>query len=184
MNSTPKSPTTAHVTTRAERALAVEHWLLQAAPDVPTARREWEATGMALLRCGGLFTAVRIPGAIVRAAAGTDEPPRVDVFLTEVLHGGPVFTVAGLDRYYALVGAAALCDWDASGTERLPRGIRLGVPAVSLTEYVPGVGYWAVPMDSPAELCMAADLADMIAHGRARLAAATQREPSERGTAS
>lgn len=138
---------------------------------------------MALLRCGGRFTAICIPGAVVHAAAGTDAPARVDAFLAEALDGGPVFAASGLDRYYALVGASAVRNWDVSGTECLPCGCLLGVPAVSLTEYEPGVPYWSVPIDSHGDVCLAASLADMVAYGRDRLAA-PQREPIERGTIS
>lgn len=186
MNSTPTSPTTAHVTTahettRAERYLAVEQWLLLAAADAAEARREWETIGLTLLRCGARFTAISIPGVIVHAAAGTSEPASVDAFLAEVLDHGPVFAAPGLERYYAIVGASAVRDGDVSAAECLPRGCLLGVPAVPLIQYESGVPYWAVPMDSPGDFCLAAPLADLVACGGARMAA-PQRESSERGT--
>ncbi|KKD02201.1 hypothetical protein TN53_41860, partial [Streptomyces sp. WM6386] len=73
----------------AERARGVGAWLLLASSDTDKAREEWHTMGTALLRGGALSTAVCVPGAIVRAAAGTDEPARVDAFLAFFL--GPVF---------------------------------------------------------------------------------------------
>ena len=58
-----------HVTTSAERALAVEHWLLSAAETPGRARADWEESGRALLRCGGVFAAVRLSARLVCAAA-------------------------------------------------------------------------------------------------------------------
>ncbi|GAB3010921.1 hypothetical protein GCM10023080_091920 [Streptomyces pseudoechinosporeus] len=66
------------IVTRAERELAVGHWLLSAAPDMRQARQEWARSGVALLRCGGIFTAVRIRAALVQAAADTDDPKVID----------------------------------------------------------------------------------------------------------
>lgn len=43
-----------------DRELASVHWLLSAAPAIEEARREWAESGIAVLRCGGLFTAIRI----------------------------------------------------------------------------------------------------------------------------
>ncbi|WP_157901149.1 hypothetical protein [Streptomyces davaonensis] len=63
------------VHSRADRELAVTHWLLLSAPDTHRARTEWSETGIALLRCGGLFTAVRLSAALVHAASGTDGRP-------------------------------------------------------------------------------------------------------------
>jgi hypothetical protein len=62
----------------AERDLAVEHWLLSVTADTDRARAEWKEAGVALLRCGMLFGAVRLSGEVVRAAAGTDDFREVD----------------------------------------------------------------------------------------------------------
>jgi hypothetical protein len=102
------------VITNAERARGIAAWLLLAAPDTDKAREEWHTMGTALLRCGVLFTAVCVPGAIIPAAAGTDEPARVDAFLVFLL--GPVFASAGLSRYYALVPGGTSWDWAILGT--------------------------------------------------------------------
>ncbi|MFJ5265910.1 hypothetical protein ACIQAC_36155 [Streptomyces sp. NPDC088387] len=141
------------VITRADRVRGVEAWLLLAAPDEGKARAEWEKKGAAILTCGTLFTAVRIPGSIVRAAAGTVDPETVDRFLREAVDGGAVFAVEGLHVYYALVPGGTAYDWFVPGADCLFRGVRIGVPAVRLTEYAPGVQYWASPMDNPGDLC-------------------------------
>ncbi|WP_405557769.1 hypothetical protein OHV08_28260 [Streptomyces canus] len=180
MNSTQTSQTDVQLVTAAERARGVEAWFLLAAPDVAKAREEWRTKGAAILKCGRLFSAVRIPGAIVRAAADEDDRARVDAFLADVLHGGPVFVAAGGDWYYALVAGGTGYDWPVPGIQCLDRGIRLGVPAVQLTTYEPGTSYWSVPMDSPGDLCHEGSLTDLIGCGLARLATA-QQQPSERG---
>ncbi|MFF0092644.1 hypothetical protein ACFYSF_22155 [Streptomyces canus] len=178
MKCTQTSQPEARVITGAERARAVEAWLLLAAADAAKARREWETQGAAVLRCGQLFDAVRLPGAIVRSAAETDDPADVDRFLAQALGGGPVFTTAGLERYYALVEGGVAYDWRAPAAECLPRGIGLGVPAVGLTEYQPSLSYWASPMDAPGQLCDENKVAELVMSGWRRLAEAN---PSGRG---
>ncbi|MFD3843532.1 hypothetical protein ACFWWC_46150 [Streptomyces sp. NPDC058642] len=96
MTSAHTSQSEGDVITNAERARGIAAWLLLAAPDTDKAREEWHTMLTALLRCGVLFTAVCVPGAIIPAAAGTDEPARVDAFLASFL--GPVFASAGLSR--------------------------------------------------------------------------------------
>lgn len=54
------------VHTRHERELAVSHWLLAAAQEVKEARKEWAVAGIALLRCGGIFSAIRVPAEVVQ----------------------------------------------------------------------------------------------------------------------
>jgi len=75
----------ASLITGAARRLAAEHWLLSAAPDRKLARAAWEERRYALLPCGVLFAAVRIPSDVVQAAAGSDDQEDVDRFLAEAL---------------------------------------------------------------------------------------------------
>ncbi|GAA0907631.1 hypothetical protein [Streptomyces thermoalcalitolerans] len=138
-----------------ERQLAVAHWLLSAARDRDAARREWLLQGAALLACGGIFAAVRLPGDLVRAAAQTSDEAEVNGFLRHALDGGPVIHSRYADHYYALVPGSTA--WRRPprafpGLECLGRDCFLGVPAVDRTE-PKGRAYWAVPMDSPGELC-------------------------------
>ncbi|PWI15931.1 hypothetical protein DI272_18495 [Streptomyces sp. Act143] len=180
MKCTQTSQPEAGVIMGAERARAVEAWLLLAAPDTAKARQEWETQGTAILRCGPFFDAIRIPGAIVRAAAGEDDAFAVDPFLLQALDRGPVFATAGLERYYALVPGGVAYDWRVPVAESLPRGIGLGVPAVRLTQYERDVSYWASPMDEPGKLCDADKVAELVATGWRRL---TQSSPSDRSAA-
>ena len=55
----------------ADRRLAATHWLLSTLPAAgrDRARAEWEDTGVAFLPLGTLFSAVRIPGRLLRARA-------------------------------------------------------------------------------------------------------------------
>jgi hypothetical protein len=138
-----------------EWQLAVAHWLLSAARDRDAARREWLLQGAALLACGGIFAAVRLPGDLVRAAAQTADEAEVNGFLRRALDGGPVIHGRYSDQYYALVPGSTA--WRRPprafpGLECLGRDCFLGVPAVDRTE-PKGRAYWAVPMDSPGELC-------------------------------
>ncbi|MFG3022268.1 hypothetical protein ACGFZQ_27595 [Streptomyces sp. NPDC048254] len=166
MNST----TSQHETiTGAERLCGVEAWLLLAAPDVARARQEWDEQGDTVLKCGVLFTAIRLPGDLVQAAAGTTDPAGIDAFLIKALDGGPVCTGAGLTYYYALVEGGACYEWRAAGTECLPRRTYLGVPAVQLTQYQPGAAYWPSPMDSPGDLCALDKVQALVALGQDRL---------------
>lgn len=153
------------VMTRAERMLAVENFLLAAAQDPATARDHWAVGHNVLVRCGGLFTAVRISGHIVRAAAGSDDRAAVDAYLADALHGGSVFTEAGLARYYVLVPASTAHHWRLPGGECLQRNYYLGVPAPRYTEYEEGFPYWPVPMDSPSELCDPVLVSNLVLRG-------------------
>ncbi|MGW1723495.1 hypothetical protein ACWCQK_11275 [Streptomyces sp. NPDC002306] len=157
------------VHTRAERELAVSHWLVCAADDLRAAQEQWEDQGVALLRCGGLFSAVRIPAAIVFAAAGTDDRDGVDAFLADALHGGPVFvdTISGC--YYCLVPASAQRWWTSVDAACLGRESYLGVPNPCLDASSAGArSYWCVPMDGPGDLCVAATVHKLVLLGRHR----------------
>ncbi|MFJ6565631.1 hypothetical protein ACIQMV_38500 [Streptomyces sp. NPDC091412] len=142
--------------TRRERELAVSHWLLAAALDHDVAREEWRTLGVALLACGGIFAAIRMPGELVRAAAGAQGEEGVDAFLRRALEAGPSFRDRHSDAYYALVPGSTAWSWSPSETFRglqcLGRDCYLGVPAVDRTE-PEGREYWCAPMASPGELC-------------------------------
>lgn len=170
----------ADVTSRAERQLAVSHWLLAAAQDMNEARKEWAVGGIALLRCGGIFSAIRVPAEVVHAAAGTDELHQVNAYLSAALMGGPVFVDVASRRYYALVpGSAARQDaWKSRlvpEAECLGSGCFLGVPTPGATAPSEARSYWCVPMDSPGELCAPQAVSQLVMTGR------YQRAVAERG---
>lgn len=167
------------VHTTADRHLAAGHWLLAAAEDTRRARNEWADSGIALLRCGTLFTAVRFSAGLVHAAAGAEEPRAVDAYLAEALMGGPVFVDRRWWLYYALVPAssARLPQWErpAPDAECLGRNSYLGVPDPVRTDPDAGSSYWCVPMGGPGLLGNPDAVAQLLAYGRHRLAA-TERQ--------
>ncbi len=162
MTGTHLTPGADAATTRSERALAVGHWLLSAAEDRQQARADWTATGITVLRCGGIFSAVGIPTVLVQAAAGVQERGAVDAYLTRALLGGPVITSAAAGLHYALVPPSTARNWSVPETECLAPGSSLAVPRVDRDA---GGAYWSVPMDSPGELCVPAAVAQMALYG-------------------
>ncbi|MBT2395348.1 hypothetical protein [Streptomyces sp. ISL-100] len=159
------------VHTRQAQELAVGHWLLTATNDRRTARVERETSGIALLRCGSIFSAIRIPAAVVRAAAGTDDTEAVDAYLCEALQDGPVFADAYSRRYYALVPASTALRWDVPNTECLGVNCFVGVPSPKLTD--PAYpSYWSVPMNGPGALCTPGAVSQLVLYGRFRQAEA------------
>ena len=159
----------------ADRRLAATHWLLSTLPAAGRdhASREWEDTGVALLPLGTLFSAVRIPGRLLRALTGPLSLPETDTVLAEALRGGPVICDPHRPSYYALVPASmprtwkdAATEWDEVDVAVLGRDTVLGVPRLDATEPDPTLSsYWSVPMDSPAALCAPMDVARLIATG-------------------
>lgn len=161
---------------RADREQAVSHWLLTAARDIAEAREEWTTRGIALLRCGGVFAAVRIPADIVQAAAGSDDPGRIGAYLGEAL-SGPVFIDTSSQRYCALVPASAARQWDRNavpGVECLGPGSYLGVPRPQHNDPEEALSYWCVPMDGPGNLCDPVSVLQVVMYGT------FQREVAER----
>ncbi|MFJ6014438.1 hypothetical protein [Streptomyces sp. NPDC092952] len=154
------------VHSRRDREVAATTWLVLAASHSEKARREWSSFGLALLRCGVLFSAVRIPATLIYAAAGTEEPDAVRGFLAEVLDGGPVFHDVGGRQFYALTPASTPRSWRFVAAECLDSDTFLGVPATDLTEFAPQYpAYWVVPMDGPGSLCAPADVARLVLIG-------------------
>ncbi|MEU1252672.1 hypothetical protein ACWHLZ_01705 [Streptomyces chartreusis] len=133
--------------------LPVEKWLLSVARDPRQAGWEWREGGLTFLRCGPLFTAIRFPAHLVRAAARSSEPAVVDAYLAEVLDGGPVIGANGLTCYYALVPPSASLRWKHPDVECLAWGTWLGVPPIRQTDHGSPEGYWVVPMSGPGDLC-------------------------------
>ncbi len=154
---------------RTDRDLSVSHWLLCSAKDRAKACEEWEEQGIAVLRCGGLFTAIRVPAPIVYAAAGTKDREGVSEYLTGALCGGPVFADQAAAWFYCLVPASACRRWDKPGTECFGRDTYVGVPHPSRDARHPMArSYWSVPMDGPGNLCSAEAVAGLVDFGRLR----------------
>ncbi|MGW1626578.1 hypothetical protein [Streptomyces sp. NPDC002172] len=157
------------LTTLGERQLAATSWLLQAAEDPDRARCQWdEAGGIALLACGGILSAVRIPAHLVWAAAKTNRLGEVDAFLRTWFDGGAVCMDIHSQTYYALVPGTAAWRWndrEFPGVECLRRNNYLGVPAIRLTE-PKGRAYWCLPMESSGDLCYVDEVEDLVRIGR------------------
>ncbi|MBO0918090.1 hypothetical protein [Streptomyces laculatispora] len=159
------------LTTGAERQLAVERWLLSTVPDRRRVREEWRERPFAMLPCGSLFAAVRIPSSVVRAAAG-GEGQDPDQFLADALMGGPVICDRYAALYYALVPASAVRLWAVPDTVCLGRGAEVGVPRPGVSAADTARVYWSVPMDSAGELCSPAAVSQTVMVGRYALAVA------------
>ncbi|MEV0976548.1 hypothetical protein [Streptomyces sp. NPDC049915] len=152
------------ITTTAERQFAVKSWLLGAVKDRRAAREEWAAHDVALLHCGGIFSAVRIPSNLVWAAAGTEKLAAVDAFLRRWFTDGAMFMDLHAHHYYALVPASTARQWNARelpGVECLGHDHYLGVPAVRCTE-PRGRAYWCLSMDSPGCLCYVDEVEQLL----------------------
>lgn len=164
---------------RQVREFAASTFLIAAALDLNEARRAWnKQNGIALLRCGGLFGAVRLSTDLVRAAATTENTAQVDAYLAETLHGAPVFMDQFAQWYYILVPASTgqRKEWKtarlAPQAEFLGRDCFLGVPRPDATEPEGVRSYWCVPMDGPGNLADPDDVFRLLAVARHRQAAA------------
>ncbi|PAZ16592.1 hypothetical protein CLM62_06480 [Streptomyces sp. SA15] len=158
-----------NLTTLPERQLAVSHWLLGAADDRDHARAQWVEQEIALLACGSIFAAVRIPAGLVWAAAKTQELKEVDAFLRRWFDGGAVFMDLHALLYCALVPGSTGWRWndrEFPGVGCVGRDKFLGVPAVHLTEPA-ARAYWCLPMDSPGDLCYLDEVEELIRTGQA-----------------
>lgn len=170
----PASGTFAHPA--GDRRQAVTQWLLATVPaeERGRVRWEWSEHGTAVLPLGALFSAVRIPGRLVHAVAGTDAHEAVDDLLAEALDDGPVIRDMRGSRYYALLPSSvprtwrqAAEDWRTQGIGVLGRGSYLGVPRPdALTPGPSYAAYWSVPLRTPGTLCRPLAVARLIAVGR------------------
>ncbi|WP_327660895.1 MULTISPECIES: hypothetical protein [unclassified Streptomyces] len=153
-----------------DRELAAENWLLSAASCVKETRTAWQETGLALLRCGVTFTAVRIPATVVHAAAETDAPERVRDYLARTLDG-PVFADQFSRLFYALVPASTADHptWQgriAPDAECLGTNSFLGVPRTGREDPERSRCHWVVPMTGPGDLCTPDAVLRLIDYGR------------------
>lgn len=157
------------VTTLPERQLAVGHWLLSAAENRDTAQGQWDAHDVALLQCGGILSAIRVPARLVWAAASSEDLHTVDDYLRRWVDGGAVLMDLHSLLYYFLVPGTTPWRWterEFPGVHCLGRDHYLGVPAPRLTERR-GRAYWCVPMDGPGDLCYVDEVTELLKAGRA-----------------
>ncbi|MET9112453.1 hypothetical protein [Streptomyces zhihengii] len=160
-----------------ERELAASSWLLLSASDSETARQDWRTHGLALLTCGPLLTAVRVPAGLVHAAAGSEDREDAERWLARGLEGGPVFYDGVGNSYFALNPPSAAEAWRQQavrvpGVEVLEPGSLLGVPATDITQAdLRRWVRWAVPMDGPGVLCLPSRVLRLVRAGEAALEA-------------
>nr|WP_240982764.1 hypothetical protein [Streptomyces sp. S3(2020)] len=119
-----------------------------------------------MIPLGRTFDAVRLPGAIVHAAAQSNEPCTIDACLAKYVCG-PVIHDPGGRRYYALVPPGTALEWTAQGTKCLSQGTYLGVPRADHTELNERTwaSYWSVPMPRPGHLCNPLDVLSLVTVG-------------------
>ncbi|PAZ16593.1 hypothetical protein CLM62_06485 [Streptomyces sp. SA15] len=102
---------------------AVAEWLLTFASwDEAKASEEWATGGIALLRCGAAFCAIRVPVPFVEAAAMTKDPATVDAYLAEALHGAPAFRCNSGQSIYVLVEPTVIEWWKDPDAECIGAG--------------------------------------------------------------
>lgn len=158
--------------TRQECEAAARSWLLLSTAGVDEARRDWRTTGIALLKAGPLFAAIRIDAELVHHVVGTTECAAADRILTVLLGGGPVWMDQVSRRYYALVppSVADQRQWRdrryAPQAECLGAGSYVGVPDPSMTDWDRCFSYWSVPMQGPGTLCDAREVAGFVQRGQ------------------
>ncbi|MEZ7005806.1 hypothetical protein [Streptomyces sp. AD55] len=152
---------------RGLRDLAVAHWLLSTVRDQHQAVEDWRRTDTALFPCGQLFSAVRIPAALVWAAVGAEDPEAVDPALRGFFPRGAVAMDQRSHMYYALVPPGT--EWPAptrrDPTECLDASYYLGLPPIPRRD-PGGRCYWCVPMEAPGALCDAGRVAELVRLGR------------------
>ncbi|RYJ26494.1 hypothetical protein CU044_3787 [Streptomyces sp. L-9-10] len=146
---------------------SIARWLTSSSPHPAVAREAWHAARPAMLRTGVPYDAVRMPLALVHAAAESSAPDVVAGVLAEVLDG-PVICHPR-HWYYALVPPGTCETWRSAEAVVRGRGGWLGIPRPDSTEPTPATPYWAVPVEQAGKLCSAAAVAKLLRVGRNRL---------------
>ncbi|MEV6803922.1 hypothetical protein [Streptomyces sp. NPDC051132] len=145
----------------------IRAWLAGAHGTTGQVRLEWSMHRLAMLPLRIGLGAVRMPGGIVHAAVGTDQPRAVAAAVRDQLCG-PVIqdvrTALG-PTYWALVSYRADARWDGGvDTPLLGPGTYLGVPDLGIT--APPGAYWVVQPYGRDHLCELPAVAAFIRRGR------------------
>lgn len=151
----------------------ITEWLLRGAESAEQARMEWQTQGVALVRCGRSFAAIRIPAHLVHAAAGTDDPESVRTRLECHLSGPVIHDGRERSAYYVLIQWHAGLVWDGEDdTPCLGSDTYIGVPQLGRC-YPPGT-HWVIEPRRDGDLCRPSVVREFIARARQRLAAAAE----------
>ncbi|ANS65504.1 hypothetical protein SLINC_3280 [Streptomyces lincolnensis] len=147
----------------------ISEWLARAHPVPEQVLAEWSSQGVALLPLGELFAAVRLSGALVHAATGSEQPDQVAAALKEQLRGPVIHDPRGTNQtYYPLIQWHAGLVWDYNRSAPCLRDdTYLGVPRLDLRE--PPGAYWAVPPCYDGNLCRPQAVRDLIDAGHRQL---------------
>ncbi|MFE7032419.1 hypothetical protein ACFU9Y_19085 [Streptomyces sp. NPDC057621] len=132
---------------------------------------QWAGHGVTMLRCGHEFGAARVPGDLVKAAAGSEDPADVAGCLDTALIGGGVLVDTQRDRYYFLVPPGACLRWNMPETRCLGEGWHIGVPRPGLPSVDrdrPVRLFWALEMYAPGALCVPGAVMQLVARVIAR----------------
>ncbi|MFF4361021.1 hypothetical protein [Streptomyces sp. NPDC001604] len=150
----------------------VKHWLATAHPTPQRAYAEWTDQGVALIPLGRRFNAIRIPGPLIHAATGSDQPDHLAQTMQDRLDGPVIHDhLTTGATYYALVPYGPGIPWlGANDTPLLGHGVYLGVPALERT--APPGTYWITPPRHRNDLCAHDAVFDLVLEGRRHLRAA------------
>jgi hypothetical protein len=149
--------------------------LLEAAPSLPKAEKEWYENEAAWLRPGLRFAAVDIAANIVHAAAERQSPAKCRTPLAEAL-GGPVFynPLGSGDEptYTALLPVTVRWHWRVPGAWVHPTSSMLLVPSPGRFLPAEEGPWWVVALSGAERVCPQDRVAAFVALGRERLARA------------
>ncbi|MGW6598517.1 hypothetical protein [Streptomyces sp. NPDC055036] len=146
---------------------ATARWLASSSPVSAVVYEAWQHDRPAMLRTGNPYDAVRMPLALVHAAAGSRAEDAVACVLAEVLDG-PVICHPR-HWYYALVPPGTCETWRSAEAVVRGPGAWLGIPRPDRTEPTPVTPYWAVPVEQVGKLCGPDAVAELLRVGRSRL---------------
>ncbi|MFD5570506.1 hypothetical protein [Streptomyces cadmiisoli] len=166
--STPEAQPAHRIVAGHERRAAVKTWLLTAADNREMARQEWQRQGVALLRCGGILTAVRVPLLLVEAAAGTNDRREIGVYLDAALLGGAAFLDETSSHVYFLVPPTLWNRWRVPESECLVKDSYLGVPDPDPDP--DEAARWLLDMGGPGDLCSSSAVRQLVEFARFRIA--------------
>lgn len=145
-------------------------WLAAADPNPHGVKEGWlnDVGGIALVRLGTLFDAVRVPENLVHLVTGSDKPEAVRERLTTYLPGGAVLRAPSPGCYYCLVEPGTTTWWPSPAAECLGDGAYLGVPHPDRS--TPNVvdSYWISPLSRPGGVCSAGSVLSLVAAGACR----------------
>jgi hypothetical protein len=146
----------------------ITEWLAREHPVPSQAIAEWRTHGLAMLPMGGRLAAIRLPGDLVHAAAGSAGREQVSAFLAELLEGPVLHDGRGIGTYYALIAWHDGLAWNHEAEAPcLAVGHYVGVPRVDCI--APPYPYWVVAPRHSDDLCDLTAAATLVVAGREQM---------------